>query len=597
MAKSSSTSSLPKPLTPRSKPSSPRPRSRSKTREDNGFNLWIPESLEDIENQLQSKKRTLELLTPQTESMDLELQEQLLARDKHISSLNKTILDLKTIIRAKEDSKKERNWAKDFAELEKEVTELKKSNKDLEEKNKDILNQLEALTDQWEEEKEEYIIMQETIKEENNELKLTIENKEKEIEEIFADMSQINSIVETMTKLNSELHIKIESKNSEMEKLNIQSHENLIKAKQVEELDERLQEYIDERMSLEKKLSSLLPQIENISRFNNIIDWAEKNLGTLEEGIKERHDYLANIDMEHVEKAMIDINLFFQELASSIITIKHNLIKSRPKPVENIGSEASARVRIVELELELDKNNTYVKTFQSREEALQEQIRDITLMMEKHSLEYKNNVLLALKQSDTFKDQSSRLKEKIDGLRKENDKLSTDLNLAKEKINNLSTRLDQVNKKKAFLIEKENELKAQNAEIKAKLNSILDHKKNTNLSANASEAKLRKIITQAQILRDEVFRKDSELVKAARERLKFEKEIDGHKTSINKLHGKMKTIEAEVIERISSEIDEKNRQIEILKEMLRSAHSEIKIKDSKITTLVKKTETVDRLKN
>ena len=80
--------------------------------------------------------------------MDLELQEQLLARDKHISSLNKTILDLKTIIRAKEDSKKERNWAKDFAELEKEVTELKKSNKDLEEKNKDILNQLEALTDQ-----------------------------------------------------------------------------------------------------------------------------------------------------------------------------------------------------------------------------------------------------------------------------------------------------------------------------------------------------------------------------------------------------------------------------------------------------------------
>ena len=166
--------------------------------------------------------------------------------------------------------------------------------------------------------------MQETIKEENNELKLTIENKEKEIEEIFADMSQINSIVETMTKLNSELHIKIESKNSEMEKLNIQSHENLIKAKQVEELDERLQEYIDERMSLEKKLSSLLPQIENISRFNNIIDWAEKNLGTLEEGIKERHDYLANIDMEHVEKAMIDINLFFQELASSIITIKHN---------------------------------------------------------------------------------------------------------------------------------------------------------------------------------------------------------------------------------------------------------------------------------
>jgi hypothetical protein len=77
------------------------------------------------------QKRTLELLTPQTESMDLELQEQLLARDKHISSLNKTILDLKHNKGQRRTTKKERNWAKDFAELEKEVTELKKSNKDL----------------------------------------------------------------------------------------------------------------------------------------------------------------------------------------------------------------------------------------------------------------------------------------------------------------------------------------------------------------------------------------------------------------------------------------------------------------------------------
>ena len=43
----------------------------------------------------------------------------------------------------------------------------------------------------------------------------------------------------------------------------------------------------------------------------------------------------------------------------------------------------------------------------------------------------------------------------------------------------------------------------------------------------------------------------------------------------------MKNIEAEMIDRISKELEEKKRQIEILKEMLRAAHSEFKLKDSK----------------
>ena len=54
IAKSSSTSSLSKPTTPKSKPSSPQKRSKSKTREEDNFLLWIPEVMDDIENQLQS---------------------------------------------------------------------------------------------------------------------------------------------------------------------------------------------------------------------------------------------------------------------------------------------------------------------------------------------------------------------------------------------------------------------------------------------------------------------------------------------------------------------------------------------------------------
>ena len=553
--------------------------------------------MDDIENQIQSKKRTLELLNEQTASIDIELQEQLLARDKHISSLNKTILDLKTVIRSHDDSKKERNWVKEFAELEKEIKDLRGSKKEDENKVRELENEIYTMINQWDGEKNDLIAFQETLKEESGELRKEIDFKEREIEDAYEDMNKINMIVDTMTKLNSELHSKLELKNNEMEKLNIKSHQNYVKAKQNEELERTLQEYINERLALEKKISGLLPHIENVSRCTSILEWAEKNLGTLEDGILKQYESLKNVDPDHIEKAIIDINHFFQELATSVGTIKHNIEKNKPKPVESIGTENSARVQLKEMEIEVAKNNSYVNTFKEREEALQEQIKDLTEMMEKHGLEYKNNVALASKQSESFRDQTEGYKQRVESLRKENEALSSELASTKLKASHINGKFDQLNKRKKDQQEKEIELKNQVSELKEKLNTLMENRRSTNSGSNTSEIKLKKLITQAQILRDEVFRKDSDLVKAARERIKLEKEIEGQKSNNNKLHGKMKSIEAEIIEKISHELEEKERQIEILKEMLRSAHSEIKIKDSKISTLSKKTDETDRMRS
>lgn len=596
IGKSSSTSSLSKPLTPRSKPSSPR-RSKSKTRVDDGFLLWIPELMDDIENQLQSKKRTLELLSEKTESIDAEMQEQLLSRDRHISSLNKTILELKTVIRAREDSKKERNWAKEFAELEKELKDVKNSKKEDESRTKDLETEIESIITQYEDEKNDIIIMQETLKEENAELQTVINSKEKEIEDAYSDMNQINYIVETMTKLNNDLHSKLETKNSEMEKLNIESHENRMKARQADELEKTLQDYISQRLALEKKINSLLPHIENVSRYDSILEWAEKNLEILEDGISKQYESLKNVDPDNVEKAIIDINFFFQELANSITTIKHNLQKNKPKAIDMVGIETTTRVQLKEMEIEMDKNNTYLKTFKDKEAALREQMKELTMVMEKHALEYKNNLSLSTKQSEAFKDQTDKLKERIESLRKENESLASELSSTKLKYNHINGKFDHLNKRKKDHQEKEDDYKKQISELKTKLSTMIDNKKSTNVSSSSAEIRLKKLVTQAQILRDEVFRKDSELIKAARERLKLEKEIEGQKVNNNKLQGRMKSIEAEIIEKISKELEEKDRQIEILKEMLRSAHSEIKIKDSKITTLNKKTDEADRMRS
>jgi chromosome segregation ATPase len=273
------------------------------------------------------------------------------------------------------------------------------------------------------------------------------------------------------------------------------------------------------------------------------------------------------------------------------------MVKNKPKMPEGASPEVNMRNQLKEMELEMEKNNNYVKGFKEKEAALQEQIKGITMMMEKHRLEYKNDINQANKTSDAYKDQIEKLNEKMKVLRKENEKLAVDLSNTKLKFNHANGKFEQISKRKKELQENEEEYKKNISELKEKLAGMIDLKKSSNRNSNTTEIKLKKVITQAQILRDEVFRKDSELVKAARERMKFEQEIDGLKGTHSKLNAKMKTIEAETIERISKELEEKERQIEILKEMLRAAHSEIKLKDSKITTLNRKTEEVERMRS
>jgi hypothetical protein len=152
MKASSSTSNLSRPSSSRSKQDMPRSRSKPKDRE---FMLWIPEPLEDLENIIQSKQRILDLLNYQTETLDKEVQDQLLARDRHISELNRTILDLRSSIKTKDKSKNDVNVEKLIEEQEKNLLDARKEKSELVEKLEKLENDFNKAVREWDEEKEQ----------------------------------------------------------------------------------------------------------------------------------------------------------------------------------------------------------------------------------------------------------------------------------------------------------------------------------------------------------------------------------------------------------------------------------------------------------
>jgi hypothetical protein len=594
-AKSSSLSTLRRQSTAATEP--PGPRSRSKPRESDLFLLWIPDYLQDLENQLQSKRRTLELLQSDPRGPDFHFQEQIESRDLLISSLNKSILELKTELKSRESRQTDRNLEKQFQVLEKEVEDLRQTKEDLIEKLQDIELKFLEHQNSWENEKIEMEIMQDVLKDESEQFKTILQSQEIQIKEADEDLLKLQEVILSLNSLNTSLQEKLEIKNKETEENLLKYQDSLVRASQAEDLEKRLNFYFIEKIESEKKISQLLLLAENSSRLNSVLDWAGKNLEILEENGKKYFEIISKPTFQNNEKNFIDLQFFFKELTSSLATVRHNLLVNKVKEVEGLSTEASLRNLIKEKELEIVKKDEYVNSFKAKEEALTKKLKEIEMLMDKHRIEFKNEINKLSKLPQVYNDQFSKQREKISSLSSEIEKLSVQLNSTKLKLSHLKGRLEQSHKRKKELQEINQELKKTSSELREKLKIIIEGRKDKKKTKGSQKIQIKKILSQAQILRDEVFRKDTELVKAAREKLRFEHELSAQSSAYQKLLQKFKTVQSEVSEKAEEDLQEKNRQVEILKEMLRSAHSEIKIKDMKIASNLKKSEEFERFKS
>ena len=594
-AKSSSSPSLKRQST--GSDESPKPRSKSKDRQKSPFLLWIPDYIESVENELQSKLRTLELLKNETLPLDKAMQEQLLARDCLITSLNKTILELKTSIKSTQGNRIDKDMEKEFSQLEQEVNELKTFKK----KSIEQLNDLQLKQDQerskWVDEKDELALIQDTLKEEIEEYKSIINIKDSILNETSADLLKLQEVIISMNKLNSDMHSKLEEKNKELEDLTLKTQEFIVKAKQAEELEKRLDEYILKNLETERKFATMLGQVNQISRVNNIIEWAGKNIDILEENTKKQYEVVSKVSSAQNEKLFLDLGFYFKELVGSLETIKHNLIANKPKAVEGLTGESNLRNLLKEKELELAKNTDYINLFKVKEAALEEKVNQIQMLMERNRIDYKNQINELEKLPSLFNDQMSKFALRKNEMQKEMESLAAQLGSCKIKISHLTGKFEQSHKRKKELQESEMELRKVAAELREKIRSMIEYRKDAGKVPASHELKIKKIVKQAQILRDEVFRKDSELVQMARERIRFQADVELQKQSYQKLANRMKNLEANVMEKVNEDLQEKDRQIQILKEMLRSAHSEIKIKDMKISGSPKRPEEFERFRS
>lgn len=593
MKPSSSGSSLSRPSSSKSKKGDSRTRARSRP-PDREFMLWIPEPLENLENVIQSKQRTLDLLNYQTETLDKEVQDQLLARDRYISELNRTILDLRSELKAKVGNgpghSEGKKWEQELESHEQAALEMRKENSELSAKLRKVEDQLYNAKKEFDDEKESLDILNHALLEEEEGLKGALEAKEAETLEMEQAIKTLQSVVERLSKLNSELLTNVDKVNSEIQNLNVKYHDANLKAVRANELQKTVDEYIDLNYNHEVKNAKLMGYVDSLTRFIKVTEWVSENLINIEEHAKMRENSLATTNEENIEKEVLDIKLFLNDTMNNLQTVRLSLLNNTPKiGNEDKTTEDILRARNAELENELKKVQRVANEFKSKENLYIEQIDELKYTMEHISLDYKAYITKMKHQMEVLKEVTDKFNAQISNFSTENEKNLADLYEAKSKLSHLTGKQEHFQKKIREFKDYEEILKNENTDLKNRLIGNTNERRRTIKGSTTEDIRVKKAMSQLQILRDELFRKDTALVKKAREMIKLENEIETQKNNVQKLHSRMKTIESEIIGKVSMDLEDKDRQVEILKEMLRCAHSDIKMKDAQINS-VKSTE-------
>ena len=174
-------------------------------------------------------------------------------------------------------------------------------------------------------------------------------------------------------------------------------------------------------------------------------------------------------------------------------------------------------------------------------------------------------------------DKTKQTKQNVETLILENHKKESEINVTKRKNDLAAAKYNLLYTSKKNEINKQEELKNDIA-LLTKKNGKPKSSANDKESF-ANEKRLSNLISQVTSLHEEIMKKDTQIIKRTRELLKTEEEIISVERFIKNVEQKMTETKEDIYNRFSEELTKKNKDIEMLKEILRGNASEIKAKE------------------
>jgi chromosome segregation ATPase len=524
------------------------------------FTLLLPPQLEDLDLKIESKLRIQEALS----TKDWKLLQK--STQQFIDSLSIKAQELlREFQKLKNEQKQNTNQLKlqkMNQDLEKELKEKKalqdqisKTQENIKKANSELVTRKEKL----EEELNQETASQETIKTE-----ITI--KDLELNTLKENIMQVSSQIGLIKSINAQFNANIEKINTQIEEANKRYYEAKAKSENSASLKEKILECQRETVQNEKKILKYYRRFKEMQAFMNNKEKEIQNLQQLEKKIEEALDTMPDFQKEQSAQAL-------EKILKSLAEPKKKLERPAKK---NKTLEQSVKIRNVEL-VNLIKLKEIEK--KSKEKMIPDKEGQILEVKEL----IKANQEIYDEKTDYFKKQVVYLQGQINSLTKKQDELKSEFNKKQENIEKTKKKFEETSEKLSQ-IQKTNESSNIINELRKRIDettkALFKTEQNSMDSlASDKEKQMAHILLQLDVLKQEVAGKDSEVVLKVREKQKADERLEVLKAQMQKLGSKLKTAEAEILAKVNEEIENKDKQIEVLKEMLRGSHAEMKVKD------------------
>ena len=546
------------------------------------FKLWIPEPLETIEVQIHSKKRILEILQEKTENIDAELKRSILVRDQQINSLNKVILGLKSEIKQKDEHIKLNDHSSHLSVLHRELAEMRKNQESYDENMQRMREEFESAQVNWYDEKDSFMLQQEAVVEDQQALVSKLSAKDTEIRAVTEDIAQMIKVGNDINHINNQLQKKVEALNEEIENCRKRLYEALARADIAEEIEAKYIELAEDRNNMHRQLQELVSSRElHKDIFHRDFKVEISRLASM------LTEYQSSAEPNEESNKGLDAS--FYKLMDQIELIQAILKDTNSEACKSIEKVHDQFIRVTVGDT---SNEIKIKLLEARERNFQTQLNEHFSSAEKTQKDLGIAIANLSKLVENLRDQNKGLLENNHELLEEISKKEAELQKCKTKFIHQSTRIEGMVSKNKEITQKESEYKSMITSLQMKINGVSEERKSTNNQLNIREKRIKAVLTQIQILREEIFNKDSELLKKSRETLKLEALLDEVKSQMQKINSKMKMTDAEVLKNINSEIESKDKQIAMLKEMLRANNQELKAKENFISHYKRKSENI-----
>jgi DNA repair exonuclease SbcCD ATPase subunit len=535
----------------------------------------------ELDDEIRSRKRTLELLNARLPEISAEVKEQLLVRDVRLEVLYHEVVTLRAMVRMKNEALLSSPLRAALKKCEEELSEVKAAKLASERRLQCEQEKFAERTEQLEQEQEATTLLNETLSEEVEGLRALSEAEEQQCKETKQDVVKLSEIVHSMTEVNSDLNSKVEGLNAELATLALKYHEAAVTAEHVEELEQQLADAVNDATANKRRGDQSEMLVEGLRAVYKEMEMGSREVCSKLEDLTNSFvgmgaSLVGNdaANAQRVKSFAVSLNELRSRLQSKLPEEgksdgKVMEVEELSSKVAELTSELSTKEGLV-LKLTRDTQD-----FQKRLDAIAETHARALKGWTESAKESKARLDSLEQKLDQFVIQLSAQRDELSQLKETQARTNTELD-------NKSNRLDDARHKLG-------EAREQRSDLEKRLISLSGEYSTAQEAFNAKQHDLKTAELRAQrvligfgVMEDEVFRRENEYLSRERLIMHQQSQLEAAIAKYASLQASVKALVAKEMQKANALIEEKERETDILKEMVRSSHVEVKVRDNTI---------------